>query len=286
LEKAVPVNGKRIGFVDFNLENFHATTFLKAIREPLKARGFSVTGCMATDNANGKAWAAKNNVPVFTSPEALNEQVDCYMILAPSNPEVHLDLCRKVLPFGKITYVDKTFAPDLAGAKEIFELADQHRVKLQTTSALRYTDVQKKVKELGKEHVKHMVAWGGGSSFDEYAIHPVELTISCMGAEATSLMRRGTGAFSQLLVNFSGARTAVINVYTTGDTPFAATITTAAKTQYIPVNGATLFVDTAAGILDFFDAGEPNIDRAESLMIRRILDVAKDPSAMNGFVKL
>jgi predicted dehydrogenase len=282
----MPSTGKRIGFVDFKLENYHANTFLKAIRETLRSRGFSVTGCMATDEANGKAWAAKNNVPYFSSPEALNEQVDCYMILAPSNPEVHLDLCRKVVPFGKITYVDKTFAPDLKTAKEIFELADQHRVKLQTTSALRYTDVQKKVKELGKDQVKHTVAWGGGSSFDEYAIHPVELTVSCMGPDAQSLSRRGTGAFSQLLVNFSNDRTAVINVYTTGDTPFAATITTAAKTQHVPVNGATLFVDTAAGILDFFDAGEPNIDRAESLMIRRILDAAQDPGATKGFVKL
>ena len=280
-------NSKRIGFVDHKLDNYHANTFLKIIRDTLKDRGYVVTGCMANDEAAGKAWAAKNNVPYFASPEALNEQVDCYMILAPSNPEAHMDLCRKVVPFGKITYVDKTFAPDLETAKQIFELADQHRVKLQTTSALRYTEVQKKAAELGgKDAIKHMVAWGGGSSFGEYAIHPVELTVSCMGAGATSLMRRGTGAYSQLLVNFGAERTATINVYTAGDTPFAAALTTAAKTQYVSVNGATLFIDTCAGILDFFDAGQPKIDRAESLMIRRILDAAGDPSATQSFTKL
>ncbi len=279
--------GKRIGFVDNKLENYHANVFLKAIRDALADRGFSVTGCMANDEEGGRSWAAKNNVPYFSTPEALNEHVDCYMILAPSNPETHMDLCRKVVPFGKITYVDKTFAPDSATAKQIFELADQHRVQLQTTSALRYTDVQKKVAELGgPAAVKHITTWGGGSSFGEYAIHPVELAISCMGADAQGLMRRGNGVYSQLLINFAQDRMAVINVYTTGDTPFAAMVTTAGKTQYVPVNGATLFVDTAAGILDFFEAGKPSIDRAESLMIRKILDVAQDPGATRGFVRL
>jgi hypothetical protein len=278
------MSGKRIGFVDYQLENFHANVFLKAIRETLSSRGFSITGCIAVE-AGGKEWAAKNNLPYFGSPAALNEVVDRYMILAPSNPEVHLELCKRVLPFGKITYVDKTFAPDLKTANEIFALADQHKVKLQTTSALRYTKVQKKVAEIGNDNLKHMIAWGGGSSFAEYAIHPVELVISCMGSQVQSLMRRGIGTYSQLLLNFSNDRTAVVNVYT-GDTPFAASVTSSGGTQYILVDGATLFVNTAAAILDFFDAGEPNIDRAQSLMIRRILDAADDPAAMKGFVKL
>jgi predicted dehydrogenase len=278
--------GKRIGFVDYKLDNFHANVFLTAIREKLRGRGFSVDGCWALDAEGGKAWAAKKNVKWFDSTEALNEHVDAYMILAPSNPETHMDLCRRVLPFGKITYVDKTFAPDLKTAKEIFELADQHRTPVQTTSALRYTNVQKKVAELGRENLKHMTAFGGGNSFGEYAIHPVEMVISCMGGEAKSLMRRGGGKHSQLLVNFSGDRTATINIYTEGDTPFAATLTTAKSTQWTPVETSTLFVDAAAGILDFFDKGQPTIDRTESLMVRRILDAAEDPKAMKEFAAL
>src|SRR6266404_727914 len=129
------MTGKRIGFVDYKLENYHANVFLKAIRDTPKSRGFSVTGCFAMDEAGGKDWASKNAVEYFASPEALNGHVDCYMVLAPSNSEVYLELCRKVLPFGKITYVDKTFAPDLKTAREIFALADVHRVPVQTSSA-------------------------------------------------------------------------------------------------------------------------------------------------------
>ena len=51
----------------------------------------------------GRAWAEANNAPYFHDPAALNEHVDAYMILAPSNPELHPALCKKVFPFGKPT---------------------------------------------------------------------------------------------------------------------------------------------------------------------------------------
>jgi predicted dehydrogenase len=278
--------GKRIGFVDYRLNNFHANVFIKALRGPLAARGYTVAGCWGSDAEDAKAWAGANNVPLFSTPTELNEHVDSYMVLAPSNPELHWDLCRRFLPFGKITYVDKTFAQNLATARKIFALADKHRVALQTSSALRYTSVQAAAQEAGLANVRHMVAWGNGGSFGEYAIHPTELVISCMGPKVTSLMRRGTGDQSQLLLNFSDGRTAVINVYVNSDTAFAASLTTDKATRHILPDLGTLFVDLAAAILDFFDKGKAVIDRKESLIIRRILDKAGDPKALRGFVRL
>ena len=279
-------NQKRIAFVDHHLDNFHANTYVKAIRETLKDRGYTVSGCFAPNDPDAKSWSTKHNVALFTDAEELNKATDFYCILAPSAPETHLDLSRRILPFGKTTYIDKTFAPDLATAHLIFELADQHRTKIQTSSALRYTDVQQKLNEVGKDKLRHMIAWGSGSSFKEYAIHPVEMVVSCMGPDCTSLMRRGAGEYSQLLLNFSNERTAVANVYTAGHTPFAAAITTTQSTQYIPVNNATLFTNMAAAILDFFDRNEPQVDRSQTLTIRKILDAANDERALREFVKI
>jgi predicted dehydrogenase len=282
---------KRIGFVDNKLENFHANVFLKAFRTQLKERGWTVAGCYALDADNGRAWAAHNDVPWFADPRQLEAHVDAYMILAPSNPELHLGLAEQVLPFGKPTYIDKTFAPDVATAQKIFALADQHKTPVQTASALRYTNVQDFVKEAGgPAAVQHVITWGGGGSFAEYAIHPVELLISCTGAAtaaaAQSLMRRGSGDYSQLLINFADGRTGVANVYTRGDTPFAAGVTTATGTKLITVDASKIFVNNAAAVLDLFESRKPNVDRAETLAIRRILDVAEDPAALKGFVVL
>jgi hypothetical protein len=277
----------RIGFVDNHLDNFHANVFLKAYRNELKDRRWTVGGCYSIDAENGRAWAKRNGVPYFDSPAALNDHVDAYMILAPSSPELHLPLAEKIFPFAKPTYVDKTFAPDVATARRIFDLANQHKTPIQTTSALRYTNVQEFVtKSGGTAAVKHMVAWGGGSSFEEYAIHPVELIVSCMGSAAQAVMRRGTEAHSQLLINFSNGRTGVANVYTQGGTPYAAAVTTAKVTDIISVETSKIFVSNAAAVLDLFESGKPNIDREETLVIRRILDVAADPAALKQFVAL
>ncbi|HYO08852.1 MAG TPA: Gfo/Idh/MocA family oxidoreductase [Tepidisphaeraceae bacterium] len=278
--------GKRVAFLDYQLENYHANVFLKLYRNQLKDRGATVTGALSLDHASGREWATKNEVAYFESAEQLNEQADAYMILAPSNPELHLELAERIIPFGKPVYIDKTFAPDLATAERIFALADRHGVALQTTSALRYTAVQAYVRDAKTAPVKHMITWGGGRSFGEYAIHPLELLISCMGPDATRMMRRGTGDLSQLLVNFTGERTGIANVYTHTDTPYVASVTTEKETKLVPVVLETIFLDNAAAVLDLFESGTPNVDRRETLIIRRIMDAAEDPAALEQFVTL
>jgi predicted dehydrogenase len=283
---ALAPNGRRIGFVDLNLDNYHANVFLQALRGPLESRGFVVAGATGTKQAESRAWAEKNKVPFFESEVDLNQAVDFFMVLAPSNPEVHLDLCRRVLLFRKPTYVDKTFAPDYATAQKVFALADDHGTPIQTTSALRYTNVQDEVKKLAPAKVEHMITWGGGGSFDEYAIHPLELLISVMGHEATALMRRGTPERTQLLLDFSGGRTGVVNVFPKTNTPFAANFTTEKATRHLEVDASKIFVNNQAAILDFFESAKPNIDRRESLTLMRLLDTARDPQALKAFVKL
>jgi predicted dehydrogenase len=275
----------RIGFVDYRLENWHANTFLRIFREELKDRAV-IAGCWGMDQAIGQAWAQKNAVPLAASVADLDKTVDAYMVLAPTNPETHLELCQKVLPMGKPTFVDKTFAPDLATAQAIFALADKHAAPVESSSALRYTNVQREVDSLGRSDLRHMVAWGGGRSYDEYSIHPTELVISCMGAGAESLMRRNDGAYSQLLVNFADGRTAVINVHAHEQAPFAAALTTSQTTRLLNVDFGPMFSEAAGAIVDFLQGKRPPIDRQQTLTVRRILDASVNTEATGRFVKV
>lgn len=276
---------QRIGFVDFNLDNFHADIYLKLLRGELAARGFSVAGATALEEEPSAVWAQKNDVPYYRDIEQLDKHVDCYAVLAPSNPETHEALCREVFPCAKPTYVDKTFAPDTETAERIFALADEHGVAMQTSSALRYTNVQDRLAELDAP-LLHMIAWGGGSSFGEYAIHPLELVISCMGPGIEHLMRRGVGNHSQLLLDFSAGRTAIANIYTNANTPFAASLTTAKGSEYITVDSSAIFLNTASAMLDLFASGSASIDRRETLAIRRVLDAAESSAAQDHFVAI
>jgi predicted dehydrogenase len=277
---------KRLGFVDYSLDNFHTNTYLGYMRGALKSRGYVAAGCLAMQEAAGREWAARNKVPYFATPAELNAHVDGFIVLAPSNPEKHLALVKKVVGFHKPVWVDKTFAPDLAAAKAIFALADRHRVPMETNSALRYTAVQAHVREVGAANIRHMVVWGGGGRLEEYAIHPLELVVSCMGPKAERVMRRGKGEEAQLLIDFSGGRTAVVNIYIGTDTDFAASVTTKKATRYVTVDGGVLFRDACAGILDFFDRKRPSFDRKQTLVIRRLIDLTLAPATRKGFVRV
>lgn len=277
----------RIGFVDDRLDNFHADVYLKLLRDELADSGFTVAGCTALQAGPSRTWAVNNDVPWFDNVTDLNAHVDHYVVLAPSTPETHMALCQSVFPFGKSTYVDKTFAPDLPTAQAIFALADRHNVPVQTTSALRYTQVQQVV-SASTEPVHHLVAWGGGSSFVEYAIHPVEMVVSCLGAGACRLMRwEDDPRRSRLLLTWDHGATAIVHVHTDGSiTPFAAAVSTAAETSYVSVDSGRIFRDTASAFLALFASGTPNVEREESLTVRRILDAAARPESLGQFVDL
>ena len=276
---------KRIGLVDYRLDNYHAEVYLKALRGPLAGRGYEAVGATALEHGISRAWAEKRSLPYFNSVEALNSEVDCFIVLAPSNPELHLEMCRQVLPLGKPTFVDKTFAPDEFTARAIFALADACDVPIQTTSALRSTAIQSFVRELPSP-VQSLTVFSSGTSFSEYGIHPVELAVSCMGPEAERMMRIGPERHPQWLLQFSDDRTAIIDFNPEIEIPFSAIVSTQQGHDQIEVDGSTLFLDAAASILDFFDASRAIVDRRESLMVRRILDVAMSEHARDSFVPL
>lgn len=276
---------KKIGFIDYRLDNFHADVYLKALRGPLADRHFEVAGATALIVEPSATWCQENGVPYFESVEALAPHVDYFLVLAPSNPETHPGLCDQAFRFGKVTFVDKTFATDGETALQIFAAADRHGIPVQTTSALRNTDVQLAAAQLGRR-LRHLSVTSGGASWNEYGIHPVELVVSCMGHEVEAIMRLGQPDLILLVLKFSDQRTAVINFNPAVHLPFAAELTSTEEILRVQVDDQRLFTDAARAILDFFEAGRPLIDRRQTLAVRSILDVALSASAFGEFAPL
>ncbi|MDZ4656114.1 MAG: hypothetical protein SH868_00905 [Bythopirellula sp.] len=274
-----------IGLVDNQLDNFHAKVYLAAVRGPLAPRGYKIVGATALDAAPSRNWALDNGLNYFDSVAKLADHVDYFMVLAPANPEMHLEMCEVVLPFGKPTFVDKTFAPDFATARKIFELADSFAVPIQTTSALRSSTVQEELAKLDTP-LKSMFITSSGPTFAEYGIHPVELAVSCLGPDVSAVMRMGPKEHPQVILKFSEGRTAIIDFNSRAEVPFTATLVSESSSISVEVAGDRLFVDAAASILDFFDAGEAQIDRGESLVIRQILDLLGNNLVENEFHSL
>ena len=125
---------KTIGFVDYYLSEWHANNYPIWIREICERTGkqFCVKYAWAerdispVDGRSTDEWCKAFGVEKCDTIEELCEKSDYILVLAPSNPETHLRFAEKVLPFGKRTYIDKTFAPDDQTAQKIFAIAQKY----------------------------------------------------------------------------------------------------------------------------------------------------------------
>ena len=171
-----------IGFIDLHLDEWHANNYPAWIREiPGEHKiAYAWGESDAPTGRSNREWCGEFGVTLCDTLEEVCEKSDAIFILAPSNPEVHLAFAQRVLPYGKPTYMDKTFAPDLPTAREIFRLAKEYGTPLFSTSALRY----------GEELVKgctHAMTTGGGRSAEEYIVHQAEMLEVMMGNGAKSV---------------------------------------------------------------------------------------------------
>ena len=105
---------KRVGFIDYFLDEFHANNYPGLIEKCSEGR-YKVTCAYGhIDGPEGKmtsrAWSEKTGIPVYDSIQKVIDNSDALIVLSPDNPEMHEELCDLPLKSGKPVYVDKTFA--------------------------------------------------------------------------------------------------------------------------------------------------------------------------------
>lgn len=269
-----------IVFIDHDIDNFHANKFADLLAE--KPPDFRLTAVYANREDNLEEWARKHQVIVAHKIEELIPHADCVMVLAPSNPETHEDLCQKAFLLGKPTFVDKTFAPNVATGRRIFEAADAGKIPIQSSSILRYTEVQDYCRSKPNEEPRFMSTWATGGNFDEYLIHPVEHVVSVMGPEFRQVVCRTVAGFRQIEIMFSGERVATIHMHVNHDAPYFSVVSHLEETRPFTISRDHLFRSGLDGILDFFRHPDHAIDHRETLAVLKILeDIHSGFSARN-----
>ena len=167
---------KTIGFVDYYISEWHANNYPVWIEEICEktSEDFCVKYAWAEeyvspiDGRNTDQWCEEFGVQKCDSIEELCEKADYVLVLSPSNPEKHLEYAKKVLPYKKNTYIDKTFAPDFDTAKAIFDVAESFGTKFFSSSALRYAPELIELSDC-----TNLITLGGGGNLPEYIIHQI-----------------------------------------------------------------------------------------------------------------
>ncbi|MBR6737727.1 MAG: hypothetical protein IKL82_05140 [Clostridia bacterium] len=261
---------KTIGFIDYFIDEWHANeypNFIKAYNEK-NGTDFVVKYVWAeTNNPNGittEKWCEKYGAIKCDSIKELCKKADFIMLLAPSNPEKHLEYAKQMFECKRGGYIDKTFAPDYETAVKIFELAKENGVEFFTSSALRYaTELDEYA---GK--AKTLFVMGSGGNYEEYIIHMIEMTVKMMGFGASSVKYNGYNDQRWLDINYADGRHA--KILQSPFFPFAFSATIEGKnTEFITVN-SPFFDNLIADVLRYFEEGTLSFNPEETLEVMRL----------------
>lgn len=257
---------KKIGFIDFYISEWHANNYPVWIKQICERTGadFEVGYVWAeqdvspVDGRTTDQWCAQFGAERCATIDELCEKSDYILILAPSDPDKHLGYAREALKCGKNTYIDKTFAPDHATAKEIFDIAQQYGTKFFSSSALRYaTELD------GLEGALDVATTGGGSSIEEYIIHQAEMVVRMTDASPVEVSVKPTGDGYICDVALEGGKHAVM---TYGPSlPFAIEADGVKKGI-----GSDFFIALLEDILRFYNDGVASFDIQQTLKVMKL----------------
>lgn len=282
---------KKIGFVDYYLSEWHANNYPEWIKQANAELGtdyclkyaWAERDISPVDNISTDEWCKNMGAARCSSIEELCKKCDVIIVLAPSNPEKHLEYAKKVLPFGKPTYIDKPFADTKEAANEIFAIANQYNTPFFSTSALRYATELDEVKECTA-----ITTLGGGSNLEEYIIHQAEMVVKKLGVGATAIKAQEIGKSQYVFtVKYNDNRMAGMH-FVKGRAPFEVAISPNNDAEAVFKNiSSDFFYILIKDIINFFETKKPSFDTSETLEVNKLLvSAVKAKNAVDEWIDI
>lgn len=264
---------KKIGLIDYYISEWHANNYPKWIAAANEALGtdYSVGYVWAEldrspiDGVSTSEWCEKYGAVKCESIAELCEKSDVVMILAPSDPDRHLGYARAALPFGRRTYIDKTFAPDTATALEIIACAEAHSTPFFSSSALRYAEEFD-----GLEAPRRATVTGGGSNLPEYSVHLCEIAVRLFGGAPETVCCESTESGARFALAYGDGREATL-VYDPSLGYAIECETVDGRKTETPLK-SHFFRAMMRSILTFYEDGVLPFDRAQTVSVMLLRD--------------
>lgn len=279
---------KTIGFVDYYISEWHANNYPVWIKEICEKNGddFCVKYAWAeqdispVDGRSTDEWCEEFGVVKCESLAKLCEKSDYILVLSPSNPEKHLEYAKEVLKYKKNTYIDKTFAPDYAEAKEIFDIAEKYGTKFFSSSALRYAEELDSL--VGSNN---SITFGRGDNIDEYIIHQIEMSQKIIDEKPLKVKVENQG--TQFICSVLYENNKKASMIFTPSVPFSVCADTKDGESIFTKIESGYFKNLLEDILNFFDSGKTSFDTVQTLHVMKIREaVIKGKERLGTWIEL
>ncbi len=272
---------KKIGFIDYFLNEWHANNYPAWIEEATGGEMKVCYGYGMIPQPNGltnEEWCEKMGIEYCATEDELIEKSDYLIVLSPNNPEMHWELCQKALRSGKPTYVDKTFAPDKATAEAIFALAEEGKTPMWSSSALRFSN---EILDLDTSKIDSIVSVGSGV-MQIYLIHQVEPIVKLMGTEVEKVMYTGTDVTPHIVLQYKDGRVATIAHMP--EAPFALYINNTDGTTVSIPSTTEFFPNLMKALIAFFESNGEKVGapKEQTIAVIAIIEAAMEAKKTPG----
>ena len=274
----------KIGFADYYLDNWHCNHFPGFLRDAIRESGLDAAvthACglhTAPSGMTSAEWCRIHETAECATMEELCESVDAVMVIAADDSRTHEETARIPLLSGKPCFVDKTFAYDLAAAKRMVRLAEEHGTPLFSSSAQRYC--QDLLDYKAAHPAKPLfVSTVGPHTLDNYAVHQLEVIEALMGPGIKRLKAFAPGeAVTQLILDYGDGRMASFMQTPQPWAEFNFMVTESGRGTdgvRLKSDDSNFYRNFSRAVLDFFRTGISPVDLAETLEIVSVIETAR-----------
>ena len=227
----------------------------------------------------------KHGVEITSSIAELLDKVDCVM-LETNDGRIHLEQAMEVFKSGKICYIDKPIGATLGQAIAIYEMAEKYNVPIFSSSALRYSPQNQKLRngEFGKIlgadcYSPHKVE-PTHPDFGFYGIHGVETLYTLMGTGCESVNRMSSQDADVVVGRWKDGRIGTFRGIKEGPAIYGGTAYTPKGS--IAAGGYEGYKVLLDQILTFFKTGVAPISKEETIEIFTFMKASNMSKEQNG----
>lgn len=227
----------------------------------------------------------KHGVEITSSIAELLDKVDCVM-LETNDGRIHLEQAMEVFKSRKICYIDKPIGATLGQAIAIYEMAEKYNVPIFSSSALRYSPQNQKLRngEFGKIlgadcYSPHKVE-PTHPDFGFYGIHGVETLYTLMGTGCESVNRMSSQDADVVVGRWKDGRIGTFRGIKEGPAIYGGTAYT--PKGAIAAGGYKGYKVLLDQILTFFKTGVAPISKEETIEIFTFMKASNMSKEQNG----
>ncbi len=274
----------KIGFLDHHLNTSHSTKFLSLLRGEVGNGEIDVVGAWES-NPEQADWYEKYDLKRMNSAAEVIEASDAIMVLAPNNPEAHMELARPALEAGKRVFIDKDIAGTVKEARDILRLADKHDTSVFAASGLRFAAELDDLEEREPQPYDAVFARGMGK-WKGYGVHTISIAMRLFGPRVTRLIDTGTEDARCVTLD-DGKRRCILDCRLSDNqyesTPWQAGALVSGKYETATItNYDQFYINLMREVVEFFKTGVSPISNEEMVMTVAVEKAAELSQAEGG----